>query len=227
MRLKINRISAIARLGCIAVTVALIAPISAQTGTWTPPVVLSTGGQGWEATAAVDGEGNSLALWDERTTQDQIWSRSKASGGNWGSVSEISPALQTTSVFPAVRISSAGFATAVWSDQGGAWTADRTSASTCDTAELLIPGASNPIFVMNARGDAAIVWTVGGGPRSTTGSVMAVLRPAGEAWTAQQTVASGAHLSADHVSIGAFGEVIVTWETYNAVCKRYGCALSS
>ena len=53
--------------------------------------MLSTGGQGWEATAAIDGEGNSLALWDERTTQDQIWSRSKASGGNWGSVTEILP----------------------------------------------------------------------------------------------------------------------------------------
>jgi hypothetical protein len=66
----------------MAVTVALIAPISTQAGTWTSPVVLSTGGQGWEATAAIDGAGNSIALWDERTTQDQIWSRSKASGGN-------------------------------------------------------------------------------------------------------------------------------------------------
>jgi hypothetical protein len=222
-----SRLSAIARLTYIAVTVVLIAPISAQTDTWTPPVVLSTGGQGWEATAAIDGNGNSLALWDERTTQDQIWSRSKASGGNWGSVTELSPALQTTSTFPAVRISSAGFATAVWSDQGGVWTADRTSASKWELPQLLIPGASNPIFVMNSRGDAAIAWTVGGGPRSTTGSVLAVLRPAGGAWTAQQTIASAAHLVADHASIGAFGEVIVTWETYNAVCRKYGCALSS
>jgi hypothetical protein len=227
MKLNMNIISAMARLGSIAVTVTLMAPISAQPGAWTPPVVLSTGGQGWEATAAIDGEGNSVALWDERTTQDQIWSRSKASGGNWGAVTELSPALQTTSTFPVVRITSAGFATAMWSDQGGVWIADRPSASTWNTAQLLIPRASNPIFVMNARGDAAIFWTVGGGPRSTTGSVMAVLRPAGGTWTAQQTVASSAHLVADHASIGAFGEVIVTWETYNAVCKRYGCALSS
>ncbi len=222
-----NRISVIARLACIAVTVVLIAPISAQTGAWTPPVVLSTGGQGWEAAVAIDGNGNSLALWDERTTQDQIWSRSKASSGNWGSVTQLSAALQTTSVFPAVRISSAGFATAVWSDSGGVWTADRPPASKWDSPQLLIPGASSPIFVMNSRGDAAIAWTVGGGPRSTTGSVLAILRPAGGAWTAQQTVASGAHLVADHAAIGAFGEVIVTWETYNAVCKKYGCALSS
>ena len=222
-----SRISAIARLTYVAVTVVLIAPISAQTGAWTPPIVLSTGGQGWEATAAIDGNGNSLALWDERTTQDQIWSRSKASGSNWGSVTELSPALQTTSTLPAVRISSAGFATAVWSDHGGVWTADRTSTSKWDPPQLLIPGASNPIFGMNSRGDAAIAWTVGGGPRSTSGAVMAVLRPAGGAWTTQQTVASGAHLFADHASIGAFGEVIVTWETYNAVCSRYGCSLSS
>ena len=94
-------------------------------------------------------------------------------------------------------------------------------------AQLLIPGASNPIFVMNSRGDAAIAWIVGGGPRSTSGSVMAVLRPAGGAWSAQQTVASGAHLTVDHAGIGDSGEVIVTWETYNAVCHKYGCAQSS
>ena len=71
------RIRAKAQLVCIAVTaLMLIAPMSAQTGAWTAPVVLSTGGQGWEAAAAIDGNGNSVALWDERTTQDQIWSRS-------------------------------------------------------------------------------------------------------------------------------------------------------
>ena len=76
------RINAKARLACIAVT--FLASTSAQTGAWTPPVVLSTGGQGWEAAAAIDGTGNSVALWDERTTQDQIWSRSKTSGRQLG-----------------------------------------------------------------------------------------------------------------------------------------------
>ena len=224
-----DELSGNARLVCILICMAVtfIAPMSAQTGAWTPPVVLSTGGQGWEAAAAIDGNGNSVALWDERTTQDQIWSRSKPSAGNWGSVTDVSPALQTTSVFPVVRISTAGFATAVWSDQNGVWTADRPPASNWNPPQLLIPGASNPIFVMNSLGDAAIAWTVGGGPRSTSGSVMAVLRPAGAAWTAQQTVASGVHVSADHAGIGENGAVIVTWESYNAVCKKYGCALSS
>src|ERR1035438_1696516 len=155
-------------LVCMAVT--LIAPMSAQTGAWTSPVVLSTGGQGWEAAAAIDGSGNSVALWDERTTQDQLWSRSRPSVGSWGAVTKVSPALQTTSVLPAVRISSAGFATAVWSDSNGVWTADRPPASNWNSPQLLIPGASNPIFVMNSRGDAAIAWTVGGGPRASSRS---------------------------------------------------------
>ncbi|HEY6446223.1 MAG TPA: hypothetical protein VIY53_07185 [Acidobacteriaceae bacterium] len=211
-----------ARWMCIAVGVAMAAQVSAQT--WTAPVVLSTGGQGWEAGAAIDGDGNSLAVWEEITTQSQLWSRAKANGANWGSVTEVSPALQTTSVFPAVRVTTAGFATAVWSDSNGVWTADRPSGSKWDAAQLVIPGSANPIFVMNSRGDAAIAWSVGGGPRSTSGSVMAVLRPAGGEWSAQETVASGAHLIVDHAGIGDSGEVIVTWETYTAVCQRYGCS---
>jgi len=221
-----NNIRLIVRLIFVAVTVG-VAPVWAQTGSWSAPVVLSTGGQGWEAAAAIDGDGNSVALWDERTTQDQLWSVSKASGSTWGPISNVSPALQTTSVLPAIRITTAGFATAVWSDSSGVWTADRPSSSKWNPAQLLIPGATHPMFVMNSRGDAAVAWIVGGGPRSTSGSVMAVLRPAGGGWSAPQTIVSGAHLIADHAGMGAFGEVVVTWESYNAVCGKYGCALSN
>src|ERR1700690_1162123 len=135
------RIGATTRLFCVAAT--LLPPVSAQSGAWTPPIALSTGGQGWEATAAIDQDGNSVALWDERTTQDQLWSRSKPSNGSWGPVAEFTPAPQTVSVFPAIRISAAGFATAVWSDQGGVWTADRPSGSNWHSSQLLIPGASS------------------------------------------------------------------------------------
>jgi hypothetical protein len=218
------RISVKTRLICIAV--AFLAPASAQTGAWTPPVALSSGGQGWEAAAAIDGNGNSVALWDERTSLDRIWSRSKPGGSKWGSVTGVSPALETTSVFPAVRISAAGFATAVWSDEDGVWTADRPPASNWNSPVLLIPGASSPIFVMNSQGSAAIAWTVGG-PPGVTSSVMAVLRPAGGGWGAQQTVASGVYVKADHAGIGENGVLIVTWESYDAVCKKYGCSVSN
>jgi hypothetical protein len=218
-----TRMNTKARLACIAV--AFLAPAAAQTGAWTPPVALSTGGQGWEAAAAMDGNGNSLALWDERTTQDQIWSRSKPSAGSWGPVTQVSPALETTYVFPVLRISTAGFATAVWSDEDGVWTADRPPASKWNPPQLLIPGASSPIFVMNSQGDAAVAWTVGG-PPGLQSSVMAVLRPAGGTWTSQQTIASGVYVIADHAGIGENGTAIVTWESYDAVCVEI-CTLSN
>jgi hypothetical protein len=56
---------------------------------------------------------------------------------------------------------------------------------------------------------------------------MAILRPAGEAWTSQQTVASGVHITADHAGIGRNGAAIVTWESYHAVCSQGICELSN
>ncbi len=52
------------------------------------------------------------------------------------------------------------------------------------------------------------------------------MRPAGGVWSSQETVANGAFVAADHAGIGDNGAVIVTWETYKAVCKKY-CTLNS
>jgi hypothetical protein len=216
--------SAKSRLVCFALT--FLVPALSQGGTWTSPAVLSTEGQGWQAAAAIDGTGNSVAVWDEITSLSQFWSRSKPSAGNWGAVTELSPALEANSIYPAVRVTPGGFATAVWSDQGGVWTADRPPASNWSSSRLLIPGVSNPIFVMNSQGTAAIVWSVGG-PRSTSGQVLAVVRPAGGTWSAQQLVTSAVHVTADHAGIGTNGAIIVTWETWNATCGRYGCSVSA
>src|SRR5216684_1572475 len=109
---------------------------------------------------------------------------------------------QTGAWTPPVELSTGGFATAVWSDSNGVWTADSPTASKWNPPQVLITGASNPIFVMDSQGDAAVVWTVGG-PRSSSSSVMAVLRPAGGVWTSQQIIASGVHVSADHAGISA------------------------
>jgi hypothetical protein len=206
-----------------------MAPASAQTGAWTAPVALSGGGQGFEAAAAMDASGNSVAIWDEITGEAHIWSRIRPSAGGWSGPMQVSPAspgLQTSSVFPAVRISAAGFATAVWTDLDGVWTADRPPASDWNPPQLLIPGASGPVFAMNSQGDAAIAWTVGGATDADS-SVNAVLRPAGAAWTSPQTIASGGHLMADHAGIGGNGAAIVTWESYSAVCSDGFCQLSN
>ncbi|HEX3742642.1 MAG TPA: hypothetical protein VHW09_01875 [Bryobacteraceae bacterium] len=216
--------SASAQLICLAIT--CIVPAFSQTGAWSSPTTLSTGGQGWQSAAAIDGAGNSVAIWDEITGEAQLWSRAKPNNGSWGAVTEVYPALEASSIYPAVQISSAGLATAVWTDMSGAWTADRPPASNWESPQLLVSGISNPIFVMNSQGAAAMVWSVGG-PRSTSSQVLAMLRPAGGAWSSQQLVASGAHVLADHAAIGTNGAVIVTWESFTSTCGKYGCAVSS
>jgi hypothetical protein len=218
----------------VAVAVLFLASAGAQTGTWTPPVAVSTGGQGWEASVAIDGNGNSVAAWLDPTSQEQIKSSSEPAGGNWGTPTVVfSKTLGTESPCdcPEVRITTAGFATAVWrDDSGGVFTADRPSASGWNPATQLVPDGLSPtnlFFVMNSHGDAAVVWSAGN-------SVLARLRPAGGTWTAQETIATepntraGAHVIADHAGIGDNGAVIVTWEAFNVTCNaRNRCSSSN
>lgn len=211
---------AIRLVGVVAI---LLASAGAQT--WTTPVAISTGGQGWEASAAIDGNSNSVAVWLDPTTAEQIKSSSEPAGGNWGTPTVVfSQTLGTESPCdcPEVRITTAGFATAVWrDDSGGVFTADRPSASGWNPATQLIPDGvppTNLFFVMNSQGDAAVVW-------SANNSVLARLRPGGGTWTAQQTVTSqpnvrtGPHVVADHAGIGDNGAVIVTWEDFTVTCN--------
>jgi hypothetical protein len=190
--------------------------------------VLSTGGQGWEAAGAIDGNGNSVAAWIERTTSpDQIWSRSKPSGGNWGSVTQVyTPAVETNLHFPQMRVSTLGFATAIWLDDNGLWTADRPSAAPWTSPQLLSQDrlleqdvaanpSQNPVFKVDSGGDAAIVWLTGGG------SAVAVTRAAGGAWTSQQTVASpgtGTGVTLDHAAISENATVIALWDAFQITC---------
>lgn len=204
---------------------------AAFAGTWTTGVVLSTGGEGWESASAIDASGNSIAVWDERTTKglviDRVWTRSRPSGGAWGAVTNLSPApLQTTYVFPAVRVSAKGNATAIWSDVAGVWTSDRPAGGAWSAAQLLAPGVSQPYFVMNNPGGMMLVWMYGAGPRGTPNSIMVLQRPAGGAWGTAQTAITAPHVSANHVALGDNGDALISWETYDAVCGEK-CTLSN
>jgi hypothetical protein len=217
------------RLGlCPLITLMFFTADASAAGSWSPPQVLSTGGQGWEAAGAIDGSGNSVAAWLERTTSpDQIWSRSEPLGGNWGLVTQVyTPTLETDLLFPQVRVSTAGFATATWLDDSGLWTADRPSTAPWTSPLLLSQDrllerdvaanpSQNPVFKMNSGGDAAIVWLTG------AGSVVAVTRAAGGAWTSQQTVASpgtGTGVTLDHAGISENGTVVALWDAFQITC---------
>src|SRR5262249_44383710 len=106
----------------VGVVITFLGSAGAQTGSWTAPVAVSAGRQGWEASAAIDGNGNSVAVWLDPTSQEQIKSSSRPAGGNWGTATIVFSAILGTESpcdCPVVRITTAGFATAVWRDDSG------------------------------------------------------------------------------------------------------------
>ncbi len=217
-------------------TIAMVLACSSWAGSWTKGVALSSGGEGWEASAGIDAAGNSVAVWVERTTkglvQDRVWSKTRPNGGTWSAktvVSRANPSLQTTYVYPALRVSAAGNATAVWGDVDGLWTADRPAAGPWNPAQLLMAGLSTPLFVMNTTGDAVLVWGTGG-PSAGASTVVAMRRVAGGAWGAPQTLATATHAGADSVALSDNGDVVVTWETYDSsgcpdICRSFNFVL--
>lgn len=210
-----------------------VAQQSAATKTWTQPFALSTGGEGWESTVAIDAAGNTVAVWDQRSTKgfvtDRVWGRTRAATGTWSAttvVSRMNPPLATTYVFPAVRVSASGNATAIWGDVDGSWTADRSATGIWTPSQLLIPAISGPAFVMNSKGDAALMWSTGSVRGSST-SIIVMRRPAGSIWGAQETVATGAYVGRNSIGISNNGDVMVAWETYSASCGIEKCTLSN
>ena len=204
---------------CVAET--LLGQTAGKSFTTGTPI--STGGEGWESTVAIDGAGNSIAVWDQRTTSgiviDKIWTKSHSLSGPWSPKTVLSGALQTTYVFPDVLSSASNGATTIWSDAAGLWTADRTTSGVWGASQLLLPGVTTPMFVMNSKGDAAILWGSGGG-RTGAKQLNALRRSAGEPWGTQEIVTTGTQLTYDHAAISDNGDLLLAWETFTGSCPR-------
>lgn len=230
---KISLIGPVSRTGagifvCIVVFLTITPVIQGQSGAWSLATVLSTGGEGWQSSAAIDARGNSVAIWDERTTNglvvDRIWGRFRRDGGQWlprDVVSRMNPPLQGTYVFPAVRTSASGQVTAIWSDYDGVSTADAVKGQ-WSAPQVLLPGVTSPTFLMNSRGDALLIWGYGG-PRFEPNYVYAMRRLAGGTWGQQETVISAPHVTYDGVILAENGDALVTWETYDSTCSLEKC----
>jgi hypothetical protein len=199
---------------------------------WTSAVALSTGGEGWEASADVDAAGRASAVWLERTTRgltvDRVWTADGMPDGSWtpGSrLSRKSPSLGTTYVFPKVHVGDDGAAIAVWFDTDGTWAADRPAGGAWRKPYLLAQNIFAGSFIANRRGDAAFVYSTDT-PRGSSSALYALLRPAGSRWGAVQTVATGPHVPLGSAVLSEAGELLIAWGTYNAVCSRH-CAASN
>ncbi len=181
---------------------------------------ISSGQYSSEAAVAINGTGKSVALWEETTPTARMWTRSHPLGGSWGSSKALSGVLSSVA-FPLIQTSKSGIAIAVWTDYGvGVWTADRSASGVWTAPQLILPGAQVPILVMNAQGDAALLWSVYTGGATP---LYAMRRSAGQGWGPTEVVATSATAGAfTHATLAANGDLIAAWEAFTFVCVR-GC----
>lgn len=216
------------RLGGILLAALLVSQAALAGPFGTNRAQLSRGGEGWEASAGIDAQGNAVALWVQRTgtdtVKDRIWTKSHPPGQAWSPRRVLSHTLQSSPNTPTIRVSAAGESIAVWTEADGVWTAERPAQGEWGEARLLVAGAAAPLLAMNAQADAALAWGSGVGPGGPM-QLNVMRRDAGGAWQAPQVIATGSSSLGTHVAFNdvaiadGTGEVVATWETYDI----HGC----
>jgi hypothetical protein len=208
-----------------AIAMVSVTPRSVQARTFGAPVQLSQHGVADNASAGVDDAGNATAIWTDNT----FYYSDHPRGGSW-----TAPVPFTTganAAFAKLNMSAAGTATVVsWNSgygvyaqdrpAGGAWGAPATLVNAPNLVTPTRTGAPSVIFLENGAGDAAVVYEVNNGGVQ----VAVVRRPAGGAWSAPEIVANSTVLgpiSLAGAAIGAGGDVVVAWETFQVACQRF------
>lgn len=202
--------------GLIAATLFVTTRGIAETANFGPPVALATNNlAGYKVSSALDTNADAIALWSGsysyRPGATGAWSMAQSFGG-------------TGSPTQAVHMTASGDATAVWvANTIGIYFADRPNEGTWSAPVLLATGTTvpAPLFVMNSKGDAGVVfWTLG-----TVGEIVAYRRAAGApTWGPQEIVATapaGSYVTLTGAAMGEAGDFAVAWQTHERSCSRF------
>jgi hypothetical protein len=203
--------------------------VAAPAGTWSTQVVLAS--SAYSGTVALDAAGNMTSVWYQYQTPggatvDQIWASTAAFGQHWSAPVDISGTIGVASGNPSVRGSASGNATAIYTSPttGGAIYVDHPSGGNWGA-----PGSTNgnnQFYVSNDKGDEGLAWGTGGA-RASSSTVDAVVRPAGGAWSAATTIATGVHLVFDGSVMAPDGTMAVAWESFDSTCGSRTCKTSN
>jgi hypothetical protein len=224
------RVAATAALGIALLSSAGTAALASG---WSTPQLLSSGGNGFDPSVAIDSNGNALVVWFENlgSGSGDVQFAVHPNGGAWKSKDLIPPSNDLIVPEPVVHETAAGTATAVWWTTAGAFTADRPAGGSWTTPLLVLPGiAGAPAFTMNSQGAAVLEWETGQCAIRDIGSctIMTLTRPAGGAWGRPVSVETTSdRFQPDSVVIGEGGDAMVTWETYQASCQPRRCTRSN
>ena len=194
--------------------------------TFATPVQLSVNGYANDAWAGIDDAGAATAVWADGAA----YYADKPSGGAWSAPATFFAGQGAG--FISMHMSAQGAATTIsWGSQygiyaidrpaGGAWASPELLVSAPDLVTPLYTGAPAVIFAENPSGDQAVIYEQYSGGATL---ICALRRPNGGTWSGAETVASSANvgdLVLAGASIGAGGDVAVTWETFQVSCNRY------
>ena len=192
-------------------------------GDWQPPVSVERPVSGTSATDVVVGpDGRATAVWIASSgSRYAVRTATRPAGGVWSAPHDLSdPALNAEQ--PALAVAPDGAVAAVWRRPiGGSWTIQaRIRPAGGDwgpVADLSATGqdASSPQVALDGHGGATAVWTRSNGSRTV---VQTAAKPAGEGWSAAQTLSSGsANASFPQVAVSPAGEAVAAWTLAGAV----------
>jgi hypothetical protein len=186
-------------------------------GAWQAPVVISALGQSSDRPElAVDPAGDAAVVWQGLGTGSQlIGAAVRSAGGAWQSPVTLSEAGQAASE-PAVAISAAGEATAVWQSSNGAQSViqarSHTAAGSWKSISKISSGGNetDPVIAVNANGGAAAAWISNGN------DISGAARRVGSAWSGPSGVEyTGWEPAPPRIGLDGTGDAIVLWGAYH------------
>ncbi|MFN7996760.1 MAG: hypothetical protein U0Q18_24315 [Bryobacteraceae bacterium] len=206
-----------------------VLPASAQ-GVWSKPVnVSSTQPDNYGTAVAIDAAGNAVAasvgLVQTGTTVTNIYATSAPAGGAWAKPVPISSTGRAG--LPVMRMDGAGNASSAWTSFLDTQIAERAAGGSWQQAQTVAPVVLDAQFLVNARGDQALVWTTSA-PLGLDVSVMR--KAAGGTWGPAQIVASGnaatIFVLAGRAALGDGGDLMVPFEYFRLYCPPPGGCLN-
>ena len=197
--------------------------------TWLTPTSLSATGQNaTTAQVAVDGEGDSVAVWQigpDSMMNNEVEASVRPAGGTWQTTPTNLASCFFFATTPQIAVDPSGDAVAVWecaAQSSGGRVIDAATASgpalrwsqpvqLSDSADINV---EDPRVAIDAKGDATVTWVTLGS--AATSFVQAAQRPAGGAWSKPVAISrTDKSVSAAPVAEDRSGDATAVWTVSN------------
>ena len=197
---------------------ALASPGNAAPGFISDVTTLTTHQSAGQYAVALAPDGTAHALWIEATGSNfLLMASSRPRGGAWTTPAQVDTGSTTQDTEPSMAVDGQGNVVAAWRDYlpgrtGSVIRTSTLSAGAWSPAQDLSPTTTHafePEVAVDAKGDAAIVWTENI-PSASGTHVVGSQRPAGGAW-ATSDITTGTGAGAATVAVQPDGRAVALW----------------